>query len=65
MATVLKKAIFGDKKTDTELNVIPTKRLAGNKIYTFCAMMAYNLSGEIQMLASNTGLSALLKHHWH
>lgn len=55
------EAIFGDAKTDTALNVIPTKRLAGNQIYTLCAMMAHNLSREIQMLASPASPRALPK----
>ena len=46
------EAIFGDAKTDADLSVIPTKRLAGNQIYTLCAMMAHNLCRELQMLAS-------------
>jgi hypothetical protein len=46
------EAIFGDAKTDAGLNVIPSKRLIANQIYTLCAMMAHNLSREIQMLAS-------------
>jgi len=47
------EAIFGDAKTDAGLNVIPTKRLAGNQIFTLCSMMAHNLSRELQMLASH------------
>jgi hypothetical protein len=46
------EAIFGDAKTDEALNVIPSKRLAGNQIFTLCAMMAHNLSRELQMLSS-------------
>jgi hypothetical protein len=46
------EAIFGDAKTDTALDVIPSRRLAGNQVFTLCAMMAHNLSREIQMLAS-------------
>jgi hypothetical protein len=38
------EAIFGD--------AIPTKRLIGNQIFTLCAMMAHNLSREVQMLAA-------------
>ena len=45
------EAIFGDAKGDCGLNVIATRRLIGNQIYTLCAMMAHNLSKEIQMLA--------------
>ena len=52
------EAIFGDAKNDAGLNVIPTRRLAGNQIYTLCAMMAHNLSREIQMLADSSLLRA-------
>ena len=45
------EAIFGDAKNDAGLNVIPCKRLAANQVFTLCAMMAHNLSREIQMLA--------------
>jgi hypothetical protein len=46
------EALFGDAKNDAGLNIIPTKRLAGNQIYTLCSMMAHNLSREIQMLSA-------------
>ena len=46
------EAIFGDAKGDCGLNVIATRKLAANQIYTLCAMMAHNLSKEIQMLGS-------------
>ena len=46
------EAIFGDAKTDAALDVIPTRRLAGNQIFTLCSMMAHNLSRKLQMLAS-------------
>jgi hypothetical protein len=55
------EAIFGNAKTDAGLSVIPTKRLAGNQIYTLCAMMAHNLSREIQMLASPRAVRSLPK----
>ena len=45
------EAIFGDAKNDAGLDVIATRQLAGNQIFTLCAMMAHNLSREIQMLA--------------
>jgi hypothetical protein len=44
--------IFGDAKTDAALNVLPSKKLSGNQLFTLCAMMAYNLSREVQMLAA-------------
>jgi hypothetical protein len=45
------EAIFGDSKNDTALDVIPCRRLAANQVFTISAMMAHNLSREIQMLA--------------
>lgn len=58
--------IFGDAKTDAALDVLPSKRLAGNQIFTLCAMMAHNLSREIQMLASLPAPRSLPKRptHW-
>jgi hypothetical protein len=55
------EAIFGDAKNDAALDAIPTKRLAGNQIFTLCAMMAHNLSREVQMLAVPSALRALPK----
>ena len=45
------EAIFGDAKGDCGLDVIATRKLTGNQIYTLCAMMAHNLSRELQMLS--------------
>ena len=55
------EAIFGDAKTDAALNVIPCRRLAGNQIFTICAMMAHNLSREIQMLTQPSAPRSLAK----
>ena len=55
------EAIFGDAKNDAALDAIPTKRLAGNQIFTICAMMAHNLSRELQMLAAPSATRALPK----
>jgi hypothetical protein len=55
------EAIFGDAKNDAALDVIPTKRLAGNQIFTLCAMMAHNLSRELQMIAASPDPKALPK----
>ena len=55
------EAIFGDAKNDAALDAIPTRRLAGNQIYTLCAMMAHNLSRELQMLAAPSASRALPK----
>jgi len=45
------EAIFGDAKNDVALDTIPCRRLVANQIFTISAMMAHNLSREIQMLA--------------
>ena len=55
------ETIFGDAKNDTALDAIATKRLAGNQIFTLCAMMAHNLSRELQMLAAPSAARALPK----
>ena len=55
------EATLGDAKNDTGLDVIATRRLAGNQVFTLCAMMAHNLSREIQMLASPASPRALPK----
>jgi len=55
------EAIFGDAKNDAALDAIPTKRLAGNQVFTLCAMMAHNLSRELQMLAAPSATRALPK----
>ena len=52
--------IFGDAKNDAGLNVVPSKRLAGNQLFTLCAMMAHNLSREVQMLAASEVASRAL-----
>ena len=55
------EGIFGDAKHDAALDVIPSRRLAGNQMFTLCAMMAHNLSREIQMLAASAVQRALPK----
>ena len=39
-------------KNDAALDVLASKRLCGNQVYTLCSMMAHNFSREIQMLAA-------------
>jgi len=55
------EGIFGDAKNDAALDVIPSRRLAGNQMFTLCAMMAHNLSREVQMLAAPSTQRALPK----
>jgi len=45
------EALFADAKNDAGLAVLPSRRLACNQLYTLCAMMAHNLSREIQILS--------------
>jgi len=54
------EGIFGDAKNDAALNVVPSKRLAGNQLFTLCSMMAHNLSREVQMLAARGAASRAL-----
>lgn len=55
------EAVFGDAKNDAALDQIPCKRLGANQVYTLCAMMAHNLSREIQMLANPSTSRSSLK----
>ena len=55
------EAIFGDAKNDTALNIIPCRRLAANQVFTISAMMAHNLSREIQMLTQPSAPRAKAK----
>jgi hypothetical protein len=55
------EAIFGDAKTDTALDVIPCRRLTANQVFTVSAMLAHNLSREIQMLAQPAAPRATAK----
>lgn len=55
------EAIFGDAKNDTALDIIPCRRLAANQVFTISAMIAHNLSREIQMIANHSAPRALAK----
>ena len=55
------EAIFCDAKTDAALDMIPTRGLAGNQVFTLCSMMAHNLSRELQMLSSRRAPRSLPK----
>ena len=46
------ECVFGDAKNDAALDVIPSRRLAGNQLFTLCSMIAHNLSREVQMLGA-------------
>lgn len=55
------EAIFGDAKTDAALDLIPCKCLGANQVFTISAMMAHNLSRELQMLARPSSTRARAK----
>ena len=46
------EGLFGEAKQHSGLDLIPTRRQAGNQIVTLSAMMAHNLGRELQMLAA-------------
>ena len=45
------EGIFAEAKQQAGLDLIPTRRLLGNRMVTLGAMMAHNLGREMQMLA--------------
>jgi hypothetical protein len=45
------EAIFGEAKTAAALEYIPMRRRVGNRLFLAAAMMAHNLSRELQMRA--------------
>lgn len=44
--------VFAELKTQANLDYIPSRSWAGNKIYRLCAMLVHNLGRELQMDAS-------------
>ena len=46
------EGIFAEAKQHAGLDLIPTRRLAGNQMITLCAMLAHNLGRQMQMLAN-------------
>lgn len=43
------EGVFAELKTDSQLEYVPTRTLAGNQIYLLSAVLAHNLSRELQM----------------
>ena len=43
------EGVFAELKTDSQLEYVPTRTLSGNQIYLLCAVLAHNLSRELQM----------------
>ncbi len=46
------EGIFAELKSHAQMDYIPTRRQAGNQIYMLAAMLAHNLSREMQMMAN-------------
>lgn len=44
--------MFGELKTQANMDYIPSRSWAGNKIYLLCAILAHNLGRELQMDAA-------------
>jgi hypothetical protein len=41
--------IFGEVKSQAQMDYIPSKRRAANEVYLWCTVMAHNLTRELQM----------------
>ena len=55
------EGIFAEAKSNAGLDLIPSRRLAGNQMFTLCSIIAHNLSKEIQMISSSPSTRALPK----
>ena len=43
--------LFGELKSQCQMDYIPVRTLAGNQTYLLCAIVAHNLARELQMMA--------------
>ena len=43
------EGLFAELKSQTQMDYVPTKKLAGNQVYVLAAMLAHNLNREMQM----------------
>ena len=43
--------LFGELKSQCQMDYVPVRTLAGNQTYLLCAIVAHNLARELQMLA--------------
>jgi len=48
------ECVFGELKSQGQLDYIPTRTLAGNQLYLLAAVLAYNLNRELQMTVQKT-----------
>ena len=45
------EGLFGELKSQSQMDYIPVRRLGGNQFYTMASILAHNLTREIQMVA--------------
>ena len=45
------EGVFGELKTQAQMDYIPVRRWGGNQLYTMASIMAHNLTRELQMVA--------------
>lgn len=45
------EGVFGELKSQAQMNYIPVRRLGGNQFYSLASILAHNLTREIQMVA--------------
>jgi len=45
------EGIFGELKSQAQMDYIPVRRWGGNQLYTMASIMAHNLTRELQMVA--------------
>jgi hypothetical protein len=43
------EAVFAGLKSQTQMDYVPTQKLAGNQVYVLAALLAHNLNREMQM----------------
>lgn len=48
------EGVFGELKSQGQLDYVPTRTLAGNQLYLLAAVLAYNLNRELQMTVQTT-----------
>ncbi|WP_428262310.1 IS1380 family transposase [Haliangium sp.] len=55
------EGILGEAKSCTQLDYIPMRRLAGNRLFTLASVMAHNLGRELQIVAIERSSSDTIK----
>jgi hypothetical protein len=60
------EGVFAELKSHARMDYVPTRNLAGNRVYLLCAMLAHNLNRELQMQCMKTSRRTTEKRapHW-